>query len=235
MIPEKYMPLHRRLLFVVLTFLAIALAGLGFALTFGDGESVRLVHYATWTQEHDAFLRAFTDLGLYPFYFLFLALYAWGYYREEAGLRLLAGGYLLSQIIASVLIVRSIKILFGRARPDFTSLPDFGSEWVGFSWDAAHHSFPSGHTGDIVVSALFATLLFRSPWMAGISILWAVALGLSRLALAEHYPSDALASTVIALSVSILVVRYWLLPRLSRVKQWSAPLWWWQSAEKHNG
>jgi len=60
------------------------------------------------------------------------------------------------------------------------------SEWAGFSWDAAHHSFPSGHTADIVTSTLFAALLLRNrgrwrvPGLAG-------ALAISRLALAKHY------------------------------------------------
>ena len=60
--------------------------------------------------------------------------------------------YLLAQLLGSVLIVRVLKMTTGRARPDATSLPDFGSEWAGISWDAAHHSFPSGHTADIVTS-----------------------------------------------------------------------------------
>jgi membrane-associated phospholipid phosphatase len=219
-------PLKRRLLFIVLALATLAVAGTALAFFFGDGGSVQRVHSASWTQANYAFLRRFTDLGLYPFYILFLALFAWSYRRPAPDLRLIAQAYLIAQLLGSGLIVRILKMSLGRARPDATPLPDFGSEWAGFSWDAAHHSFPSGHTADIVTSALFAALLFRNPWAAAFCVAWAVALGMSRLALAKHYPSDAVAGAVIAVTVSVLVVRYWLLPRLERVTTPRAVRWW---------
>ena len=223
---KNFAPLHKRLVVVALAFLALALVGLGLALVYGDAGSVALVHRAAWTQEHYAFLRVFTNYGLYPFYVLFLALFAWGWVRRAPGLKLLAQGYFLAQLLGSVLIVRVLKMMFGRARPDATPLPDFGSEWAGFSWDAAHHSFPSGHTADIVTSALFAALLFRNPWAVGVCLVWAGALALSRLALAKHYPSDALAGAVIAVAASLVVLHYWLLPRLERAPLGAGVRWW---------
>jgi len=225
-IKPKFAPLTRRLQFITTAFGALAALGLLLALMYGDGGSVALVHRAAWTQEHYAFLRVFTNYGLYPFYILFLALFAWGWYQRESGLKLIAQGYFLSQLLGSVLIVRVLKMTLGRARPDATPLPDFGSEWAGLSWDAAHHSFPSGHTADIVVSALFAALLLRNPWAAGVCVVWAGALALSRLALAKHYPSDALIGAFIAVAVSLVVLRYWLLPRLGRTPLGAGVQWW---------
>lgn len=222
----KFAPLNRRLQFVTAAFAALAVLGLALALVYGDSGSVALVHRAAWTQEHYAFLRVFTNYGLYLFYILFVALFAWGRYRHAPGLKLLAQAYLLAQLLGSVFIVRILKMTTGRARPDTTPLPDFGSEWAGFSWDAAHHSFPSGHTADIVTSALFAALLFRNPWAAGLCLAWAAALGLSRLALAKHYPSDALAGAVIAVAASLVVLRYWLQPRLARTPPGAGMQWW---------
>jgi membrane-associated phospholipid phosphatase len=221
-----FAPLTRRLQFVTVAFGALAALGLLLALVYGDSGSVALVHRAAWTQEHYAFLRVFTNYGLYPFYILFLALFAWGWVRREPGLKLIAQGYFLAQLLGSVLIVRILKMTLGRARPDATPLPDFGSEWAGFSWDAAHHSFPSGHTADIVISTLFAALLFRNPWAAGVCLVWAAALALSRLALAKHYPSDALAGAVIAVAASLVMLRYWLLPRLGRAPLGAGVHWW---------
>jgi undecaprenyl-diphosphatase len=221
-----FAPLTRRLQYVMAGFGTLAVLGLLLALTYGDSGSVALVHRAAWTQEHYAFLRVFTNYGLYPFYILFLVLFAWGWYRREPGLKLIAQGYLLAQLLGSVLIVRILKMTFGRARPDATPLPDFGSEWAGFSWDAAHHSFPSGHTADIVISTLFAALLFRNPWAAGVCLVWAAALALSRLALAKHYPSDALAGALIAVAASLVVLRYWLQPRLGRAALGVGVHWW---------
>jgi len=223
---KNFAPLRKRLGVVTLAFFALALAGLGLALVYGDAGSVALVHRAAWTQEHYAFLRVFTDYGLYPFYILFLALFAWGWVRREPGLKLLAQGYFLAQLLGSVLIVRVLKMTLGRARPDATPLRDFGSEWAGFSWDAAHHSFPSGHTADIVISTLFAALLFRNPWAAGACLVWAGALAMSRLALAKHYPSDALIAALIAVAVSLAVMRYWVQPRLGRAPLGAGVQWW---------
>jgi membrane-associated phospholipid phosphatase len=227
----KFAPLVRRLQIVTVAFAALAALGLLLALVYGDSGSVALVHHAVWTQEHYAFLRVFTNYGLYPFYILFLALLAWGWYRRESGLKLIAQGYFLAQLLGSVLMVRILKMTIGRARPDATPLPDFGSEWAGFSWDAAHHSFPSGHTADIVISTLFAALLLRNPWAVGVCLVWAGALALSRLALAKHYPSDALAGAVIAVVASLVVLHYWLLPRLGRAPL-GAGVQWWANAQR---
>ena len=222
----KFAPLTRRLQLVTAAFAALVVFGLLLALVYGDGGSVAQVHYAAWTQEHYVFLRVFTNYGLYQFYVLFLALLAWGWYRRAPGLKLIAQGYFLAQLLGSVLIVRVLKMTLGRARPDATSLPDFGSEWAGFSWDAAHHSFPSGHTADIVISTLFAALLLRNPWAVGVFLVWAGALAMSRLALAKHYPSDALAGAVIAVAASLVVLHYWLLPRLGRAPLGAGVQWW---------
>lgn len=222
----QFAPFTRRLKLVTTAFAALAMLGLLLALLYGDSGSVALVHRAAWTQEHYAFLRVFTNYGLYLFYILFLALFAWGWVRREPGLKLLAQGYFLAQLLGSVLIVRILKMTLGRARPDATPLADFASEWAGFSWDAAHHSFPSGHTADIVTSALFAALLLRNPWAVGMCLVWAGALAISRLALAKHYPSDALVGAVIAVAASLVVLHYWLLPRLGRAPLGAGVQWW---------
>jgi undecaprenyl-diphosphatase len=226
--PKKpqFAPFTRRLQLVTAGFAALIVFGLLLALVYGDGGSVALAHRAAWTQEHYAFLRVFTNYGLYPFYILFLALLAWGWQRRAPGLKLIAQGYFLAQLLGSVLIVRVLKMTLGRARPDATPLPDFGSEWAGFSWDAAHHSFPSGHTADIVVSTLFAALLVRNPWAVGVCLVWAGALAMSRLALAKHYPSDALAGAVIAVVASLVILQYWVLPRLGRTPPGAGVQWW---------
>ena len=222
----QFVPLEQRLRFVALAFAVLAAVGLLLAVLYGDAGSVTLVHRAAWTQEYYALVRAFTEYGLYLFYVLFLALYAWALYRHEAGLKLVVHAYLLAQLLGSVLLVRILKMTWGRARPDVTPLADFGSDWIGFSWQAGYHSFPSGHTADIVTSAVFAALVIRNPWLAAVCVAWAGALALSRLALAKHYPSDALVGAVIALAASLLVWHYWLQPRLTRAPLGRSLQWW---------
>jgi membrane-associated phospholipid phosphatase len=211
---------------VALVLVVLMAAGLGALLVFGDGELVTLVHFSHWVQRNYAFMRTVTDVGLYPFYFIFLALFLYGQVRGERWMKLVAQAYLLAQLFGSVLVVRVLKMAFGRARPDASPLPGFESEWIGFAMDAKHHSFPSGHSADIVTSAVFMALVLRAPWAAGLFLLWAVGLALSRLAVAKHYPSDALMGALIALTASYLVVRFWLLPRLERQPPFPLPNWW---------
>jgi membrane-associated phospholipid phosphatase len=218
--------LARRFGHVALVFVLLMAAGTGAWLAIGDGELVTRVHFSHWVQGHYAFLRIATDVGLYPFYFIFLALFLYGQVRGETWMKLVAQGYLLAQLLGSVLVVRLLKMAFGRARPDASPLPGFESEWIGFTLDAKHHSFPSGHTADIVTSAVFMALVLRAPWAAALFLLWAVGLALSRLAVAKHYPSDAVMGTLIALTACYLVLRFWLLPRLERQPPFPLPNWW---------
>jgi undecaprenyl-diphosphatase len=218
--------LHNRLRQVAAVFAVLLGIGLGMMLAFGDADIVTHVHFSTWVQRHYAGLRIFTTYGLYVFYALFVAVLAWGALRREAGLRLLAYGYIIAQLLGAALIVRILKIVLGRTRPDATPLPGFESQWIGFTWESGYHSFPSGHTADIVTSVMFAALLIRNRLLVALCFAWALALGLSRLALAKHYPSDALVGALIAVLTSWAVVRWWLIPRLERVSVPSGPRWW---------
>jgi undecaprenyl-diphosphatase len=219
-------PLTRRFGYALLAFLVLMALALAWTVAIGDGEIVTRVHFSTWVQRHYNTLRWVTDAGLYPFYALFVALFIYGWARSEPGLKLLTQAYVLAQLLGGVAIVRVLKITLGRARPDASPLPGFESEWIGFTWDPKHHSFPSGHTADIVTSAIFAALLFRQTWAVALVVLWAAALGMTRLAVAKHYPSDALVGAAIALLSCYLVLRYWLLPRLERLPPAARPRWW---------
>jgi len=68
---------------------------------------------------------------------------------------------------------------------------------------AGSPSFPSGHTGDVVVVALSMCLLFpRQMWLLTIIWIWAIFVAYSRMALGVHYPSDVLSSVVISFIVA---------------------------------
>jgi len=216
----------RRLHILVAAFASLVIVGGAAALAFGDGDSVTVVHFHNIVQHNYALIRVLTDYGLYPFYLLFAGMLTYGLVRGDRWYRLMGSAYLFAQLAGSFLAVRVLKMGLGRARPDATPLPGYESQWVGFTWDGHFHSFPSGHTADIVTSAIFTGLMVRSPWLAGIAVAWAVALAFTRLALAKHYPSDALAGTVIAVTVSYLVARLWLNPRLEQPPPFPVPRWW---------
>ncbi len=97
----------------------------------------------------------------------------------SAGLLALAGA-------TEVVIVQGLKLLFARPRPALA-----GPE--------ASLAFPSGHaTGTAMVLMLLAVLLFEErrkvrPWAEGVAIGVALVVGITRLVLGEHWPTDVVA------------------------------------------
>ena len=101
-----------------------------------------------------------------------------------------------------------VKRLVGRGRPmhfDDTGL--FGR--VVNLWDWTYQSFPSGHA--TTAFALAAVLGFLSERWFYPALVLAAVIGVSRVALGVHYPSDVLAGAVVGL-LGAYVVR-WLFAR----------------------
>lgn len=98
----------------------------------------------------------------------------------------------------SVAFVRVSKVLIGRARPDiFMKKGVYG--FYGFQVDHHFHSFPSGHTMGVLTLAVSLSLLYPRYCIPLYSI--ACALSFSRVLLADHYFSDILGTTCIAMIV----------------------------------
>ncbi|SNC75090.1 undecaprenyl-diphosphatase [Hymenobacter gelipurpurascens] len=85
------------------------------------------------------------------------------------------------------------KTLFGRPRPAL---------WESIA-PAKFYSFPSGHAmGSAALAAALGFLLWQSPWRWPVCILgtlFTLGVGLSRMYLGVHYPSDVLAGWVCSL------------------------------------
>ncbi len=79
-------------------------------------------------------------------------------------------------------------------------------------------SFPSGHTTDNTIIALYLTLFYpRRGWLY-----WMVtaAIGYSRIYLGAHWPSDVLATIFLATGETLLILGI-----LETLWRWAAPRW----------
>lgn len=105
--------------------------------------------------------------------------------------------YFCASIILSFIITGSIKVIIGRYRPELL----FEHNMYGFdifSFDQAHHSFPSGH------AAITGTLWFSWHYfyqnrivLAAITVVL-IAIVPGRIVLGDHFPSDIIFGLFVA-------------------------------------
>ena len=108
----------------------------------------------------------------------------------------------------SGVVVLVAKTLSGRERPlveegnghfDFLSDPKAGS---------SHHSFPSGHTISAwSMATVIATEYREVKWVPYTCYTLATAVGLSRIALSKHWPSDVLVGSLLGYAIGKMVVK----------------------------
>lgn len=113
---------------------------------------------------------------------------------QALGVRDPSTGRLATTAVAFAgLNAQMLKILFGRGRPDVTtSSRDFRGP---FSFDDRYQAMPSGHTA--VAFALATVLAERYPRQASWFYLVAGLVGVSRVELLQHWPSDVVAGALL--------------------------------------
>lgn len=105
-------------------------------------------------------------------------------------------------LIVSSLIARFIKVHVSRIRP-YITLKNLYTRKIGID----NYSFPSGHT--TAAFSIGVMLALSIPSIAFFSILTAAAVGVSRMYLGVHYPTDVfvgmLLGTITSLSIYFLI------------------------------
>lgn len=143
----------------------------------------------------DTLVSAFTRLGDSGFLFILLAAGLLCFKKARP-----FGICAALALVIDVLVVNvTLKPLFDRARP-FEYLPQLG-HLVPLPHDS---SFPSGHTAAAFAFAL-AMLPTGKKWFVP-SLVLAAAMGLSRLYVTVHFPTDVLAGAVIGALCGLLSV-----------------------------
>lgn len=149
-----------------------------------------------------AVMRLITDSGSAPV-IIALSLGLGVSWRRRAGGRAEIS-VLFATLVGSAALGQTLKAIFARPRPHF------------FLWltSAGGWSFPSGHTlTAVILGGLLAWLVGQrlSGWQRVVlwtgAALWAGLVGLSRVYLGVHYPSDVLASLAVG-SLCLLVALY---------------------------
>ena len=96
----------------------------------------------------------------------------------------------LAAIGALALVVLGVKLLIRRRRPE--------GEWGAIYRSTDPHSFPSGHAARAFLLAVLA-VAWSSAVLAGILIVWAPLVALSRVAMGLHYLSDVVGGALLGL------------------------------------
>jgi len=131
-----------------------------------------------------------TTKGLFLFYAVFSVIFVCALLKKNKALLQLCLAYVKAQLIFSVVLVRILKIILGRARPGH------GSEFTFFSLAFRYNSFPSGHSTDAFVSGVFLFYLLKNSKYSAcrfLPLVYAFLIAVSRVFISSHYPSDVAA------------------------------------------
>ena len=139
-------------------------------------------------------LKVLSKRGLYLFYFIFVGLIIYSFYKKNTKLKKVCLAYVKTQLIFSFAVVRGMKIFFGRARPGYCT------EFTFFSFDSRYNSFPSGHSADAFVSGVFLFYLLKNSKYSKyrfLPLIYASLMAFLRVIVSAHYPSDVVAGMAI--------------------------------------
>jgi undecaprenyl-diphosphatase len=135
-----------------------------------------------------------SDAGLRLFYLIFAGLLIFALIKKNRHVRDLFLVYLKAELVFSFVVVRTLKFLFGRARPAY------GSEFTFFSFNSHFNAFPSGHSADAAVAAAVLFFLLKdSPYKKWrfVPAVPAILVAGARFLCGAHHLSDVIAGCAI--------------------------------------
>jgi membrane-associated phospholipid phosphatase len=100
--------------------------------------------------------------------------------------------FLIASAVGAI-VVRLLKVGFGRARPEEILLP----------LDSA--AFPSGHTTNAAIVAVMLGLLLQRIWVWVAGAAYVVLMALSRTYLGAHWLTDTIGGAILGAAIAVLV------------------------------
>ena len=101
--------------------------------------------------------------------------------------------------------VLALKHVVGRPRPYLSHPLTSRASKHGRSSSGGYTSFPSGHAALSAALASSWALSYPRWYVVGPGVVWAVGVGLSRLHLGVHYPSDVIVGALLGIAVAGVV------------------------------
>ena len=155
-------------------------------------------------------MRFISGWGSFILYFFYLALLLHGVNNTLPGDPphpdfMLVRRYILFSLLFTLLLTQILKYSLGMPRPLASWPPE------PFSFNLLYNSFPSGHTTEIVATALPLALRFRHlPLRTRLPLLVALALlvalvGYSRIWLSRHHPVDIVGGMILGSLIARLI------------------------------
>lgn len=188
-------------------FLSVSILLLIVASYFYLDQSIALWCHDHLNQDEKDLFIIITKFGESTFYLIGFALGAilFHFYSKRPAWRN-QSLFLFAAVAVSGIIADIIKVIAGRYRPsELFEHTMFGFDF--FHIDRAFTSFPSGHTTTAFALAMAITYVWPKlslpAWIA------AIAIGISRVAIGAHYPSDVLGGAVTGILSIYLILYYW--------------------------
>lgn len=156
-----------------------------------------------WIQETvrqgwlDPVVKVFTTLGNAGILWIVLAV-AMLFWRPTRKAGILAGCALLLSLLFTNL---GLKLLLTRPRP-YTVVEGL----IPLLTSGDPNSFPSGHTSAAFAAGLVWARTLPKAWMRRTAVIQAVLMGLSRLYVGVHYPSDVVSGAVVGTVCALLAL-----------------------------
>ncbi|WP_018236054.1 phosphatase PAP2 family protein [Ensifer sp. BR816] len=121
--------------------------------------------------------------------------------RQRARAARNLSAYFLLTIATASVLVHGLKLVIGRARPELFA--DYGAYSLApFTGDWLFESFPSGHS--TAAGAFFGAFAMLKPGLRPLFLILALLIGVSRVIVGAHYPSDVAVGLLLGLWAAMM-------------------------------